>query len=161
MVQSEFCKTFSGLSSLEEMTLPQSVAESMLRVDSYYEDSVYTGDDANVYNSSWNSTQIGTVRISEDYGYIEGVSYTRVNGYEVYVFDPEDIESRTPIEGFEGFTKTFYWSGYPAGTNRQSTTVAIERVHTFHLRVTGKNDGSLPPSITINGISCAVDVMQS
>lgn len=161
MVTGEFCKTFSGLSALESMTLTDDVLLKLLRVSSYYEDRIYTGDNSAVYNQSYQSRKASTVRITDDYGYIDGQSYTHIYGYDLNAIDADAIAEASEVLGFESFTRTSYWSGYPKGTNRKNTAVAIERVYTFHLRVTGKNDGSLPPEIMINGINCMTDVMQS
>ena len=161
MVQGEFCKTFAGLSSLEEMTLTDDVFLKLLRVSYYYEDRLYDGNDSKVSNQVASSKKASTVRITDDYGYIDGQSYTHVYGYDLYVFDADSLAESTEVLGFEGFTKVSYWCGYPKHANRKNTTVGIERTYTYHLRVTGKNDGTLPPEIIINGIPCMTDVMQA
>lgn len=154
---SEFCKTFSGCSSLASITVPDDVALAFLRVDSMYVDSVFTGTDAKVSSAVTKSKKASNIRITDDFGFIEGNSYTHVSGGDVGAFDPDSIESKTDIIGFESFTKSYYWCGYPKNGDRRKQTVAIEREYSFYLRVTGENDGTLPSSITVNGMTCIIE----
>jgi hypothetical protein len=75
----------------------------------------------------------------------------------VAIFDPDDTAAETDTATFTPFTKSYYWCGYPDGGDRKEETVGIERIYAFSLRVTGKNDGSLPQSLTVNGMPCHVE----
>ncbi len=153
----EFCKTFSGCSFLESITVPDDVALAFLRVDSMYNDSIFTGTDSKVSSAVSKSKRATNIRITEDFGFIEGNSYTHIYGGDVDAFDPESIESEASVIGFESFTKSYYWCGYLEGTDRRSQTVAIEREYSFYLRVTGENDGTLPSSVSVNGMHCIIE----
>lgn len=156
MIRGEFCKTFSGCSQLSELVLPEEMLKTFLRVDYSYTDKLYTGEMSELTKAIKECKKANSVRITDDYGFIDGVSYTRVYGGDINVFDPEEIKGQYSVIGFEQFTKTSYWCGYPEGTNRKTQTVGIERVYSFFLKVTGKNDGTLPSEIIINGMKCAV-----
>lgn len=153
----EFCKTFSGCTLLESITVPDDVALDFLRVDSMYTDSIFIGTDAKVSSAVSKSKKASNIRITEDYGFIEDKSYTHIYGGDVNAFDPERIESEASVIGFESFTKSYYWCGYPKGTDRRNNTIAIEREYSFYLRVTGENDGTLPSSVTVNGMHCIIE----
>jgi hypothetical protein len=133
----------------------------MMKVESFYVDQPYEGNDSAVKSAYDYAVKTTYVRITDDYGNIDGVSYTHVQGTDVGLFDAEQIERQTEILGFEDFTKSAYWCGYPKGSNRKANAIAIERIYTFYLRVSGKNDGSLAPEITVNGVRCSTETMQS
>ena len=159
--KTDFCKTFSGLSYLRELIIPDENFISMMKVESFYVDQPYEGNDSAVksaYDYTVNTTH---VRITDDYGYIDGVSYTHVQGTDIGLFDAEQVEREAEVLGFKDFTKSAYWCGYPKGANRYSSAIAIERKYTFYLRVLGKNDGSLAPEIIVNGVRCSTETMQS
>ena len=157
----DFCKTFAGLSFLEELVTPDENFVSMMKVDSFYIDVLYTGNKdavASILDYALNTTY---VRVTDNYGNIDGVSYVHVQGTDINIFDPDEIERETEILGFRDFKKQTLWCGYPEGSNRQTSAVVIERVYTFYLRVTGKNDGSLPPEISVNGVRCLTETMSN
>lgn len=152
----EFCRTFSGCSSLKEVILTEENAREFLRVSSTYTDSLYEGTNSSVTKAVSNCKKNNKVRVVDDYGYISGTSYTHIYGGDVDFFDHEEIASSTDVIGFEPFNKTYYWCGYPKGTNYKKQAVALQRDFSFFLRVTGKNDGSLPQSVTVNGMNCVI-----
>ncbi len=156
-VTGEFCKTFSGCSSLENLVIPDSAAEALLRVDAMFTDALYTGTNKSVKNAVNKCKKASNVRITDNFGYIGETSYTHIYGGDVAAFSPEDVAASKSIIGFESFSQSYYWCGYPSWTNRKNTTVAIERTYTFYLRVTGGNDGTLPFKINVNGMECAVE----
>ncbi len=156
-VTGEFCTTFAGCSSLREVNIPDEAAEALLRVDAMYEDRLFTGKNTAVTKAVNNYKKASTVRITVGFGYVGETGYTHIYGGDVDFFDYEDVAAKTSVLNFESFTKTYYWCGYPNGTNRKSTTVAIEREYTFYLRVTGGNDGNLPSRVTVNGMECVIE----
>ncbi len=159
--KADFCKIFSGFSYLEELILPDENFEAMMKVDSFYVDMPYNGNDKAVASALDYAINTTYVRITDDYGNIDGVDYVHVQGTDVGIFDAEQIERETGVLGFKDFTKTTYWCGYPEGSNRKNTAIAIERLYTFYLRATGKNDGSLPPEITVNGARCSTETLEN
>lgn len=156
IVREEFCKTFSGLLSLENLTLPDNVATQLLRVYYKISDSVYEGDDTRISDAVKKSKKAEQARITDDYGFVSSVSYTRVYGGDIDAFNPDVKAEETSVDGFTPFELTSYWCGYPKDGDRKKDTVAIERTFSFFLRTTGKNIGTLPESVVINGFSCAI-----
>lgn len=159
--KTDFCKTFSGLSYLEELIIPDDNFEAMMKVESFYMDMPYKGNDKAVASALDYAINTTYVRITDNYGNIDGVNYVHVQGTDIEIFDAEQIERETEILGFKDFTKATYWCGYPEGSDRKNTAIAIERLYTFYLRTTGKNDGSLPPIITVNGVRCSTETMEN
>ncbi len=156
VVREEFCKAFSGLLSLNELTLPQETAEALLRVSYSFTDAVYEGNDKKVASALKASKKAGTVRVTDDYAVIGGTSYSHIYGGDVYEIDAAAEAESISVRDFKPFELKSYWCGYPTGGNRKTETVAVERTYSFYLRTTGKNTGTLPSAITINGISCVV-----
>lgn len=153
-VREEFCKLFAGCLSLEEITMPDKMAEALLRVDAEYTDTLFEGENKTLENAVKKYKRASSVRLTDHYGKIDGVSYTHIYGGDIDVFDVEEIKEATPVLGFTSFEKSSYWCGYPMGGNRLTETVGIERTFTFFLRTTGKNDGTLPSTLTVNGMPC-------
>lgn len=156
LIRGEFCKMFSGCSKLSEIILPEQMLKTFLRVDYSYSDALFEGEMSELTKAIKDCKKASSVRITDDYGFVDGVSYTRVFGGDINAFDPDEVKDGYDAVGFEQFTKTSYWCGYPEGTNRKTQTVGIERMYSFFLRVTGKNDGTLLSKITINGMECTV-----
>lgn len=156
-VTSEFCTTFAGCSSLKEVNIPDETAEQLLRVDAMYEDRLFTGKNSKLTSNISKCKKQSTVRITASFGYIGEKGYTHVSNFDVDFFDYEKVAEEQSVVGFESFSKTYYWCGYPNGANRKTATVGIEREYTFYLRVTGGNDGNLPSKVTVNGMECVIE----
>lgn len=157
LVTAEFCKTFEESPLISVLNLHDDTVRSFLRVDSTYVDSLYTGTKSTVTKAVTNCKKNSKVRVVDDYGFINDVSYTHIHGGDVEGFDPDSVASETDVVGFESFNKTYYWCGYPKGTNYKTQTVAIQRDYTFFLRVTGKSSGALPGTVTVNGMNCVIE----
>lgn len=155
-VREEFCKTFSGLISLKEMTLPELASEAMLRVSYTASDERYEGDDKKIASALKTCRSAKTVRVTDDYAKIDGISYSHIYGGDVYLIDPDSEADAAPVIGFTPFEKETYWCGYPTGGDRKNETIALKRTYSFHLRTTGKNTGTLPSSVVINGVPCEI-----
>ncbi|MBQ7125276.1 MAG: leucine-rich repeat domain-containing protein [Clostridia bacterium] len=155
-VKEDFCKAFSGLLSLENLTLPDSIAAQLLKAFYEISDALYTGDNKDVTEAIKKSKKLSQPRITEDYGFISSESYSRIYGCDVNTFDPDAKAKETSIDGFIPFEMKSYWCGYPKNGNRKNDTVAIERTFSFSLCTTGNNLGTLPNYLTINGFNCAV-----
>ena len=93
---------------------------------------------------------------TDNYTEIGGKTFSHIYGGDVYPVDPDVKAKETPIVGFTPFDVTTYWCGYPSDGNRKDDTVAVERVYSFLLRTSGRNNSALPESITINGFNCIV-----
>lgn len=156
-VTGEFCTTFAGCSSIKEVNIPKEAAEQLLRVDAMYEDRLFTGKNSNVTSAVNKYKKQSNVRITVSFGYVGETGYTHIYGGDVNFFDYEEVAKKQSVTDFESFTQTYYWCGYPNGTNRKNTTVALEREYTFYLRVTGGNDGNLPSKVTVNGMVCVIE----
>ncbi len=156
-VRSEFCTTFADCWSIKEVNIPNDVAEQLLRVDAMFTDRLYTGKDSAVTKAVNKYKKQSTVRITVGFGFIEDVGYTHIFGGDVGYFSYEDIAKEQSVIGFESFTKSYVWCGYPNETNRKNTTVAIEREYTFYLRVTGGSSGELPLKVFVNGMECMIE----
>ena len=156
-VTGEFCTTFSGCSSLEEVNIPNEVAEHLLRVDAMYEDRLFTGKNSNLTTAINKYKKASNPRITVSFGYIGDTGYTYIFGGDVDFFDYEEVAKAQSVTEFEPFTQSYYWCGYPNGTNRKNSTVGIEREYTFYLRVTGGNDGNLPSKVIVNGMECVIE----
>ncbi len=156
-VTGEFCKTFAGCASLSEVNIPNEAAKAFLRVDAIHSDKLFTGKNSAVTKAVDKYKKASNVRITIGFGFIGDVGYTHIYGGDVDFFSYEDVAASTDVVGFEPFTKSYYWCGYPNGTNRKSTTVAVEREYTFYLRVTGGNDGILPSTVIVNGMDCMIE----
>ncbi len=157
LLTEEFCKTFSGLSSLEEINMPSEMAEGFIRVGFYHSDNIYDGENSELKKAINKYKKASNVRITENYSSIGGVSYNYIYGGEVDFFDAEEFSGSLEISGFEPISKSYFWCGYPQNGNRKNETVGIERTYSFFLRVTGTNDGTLPETVIINGMSCVID----
>ncbi len=155
-VREEFCKTFSGLISLKKMTLPELASEAMLRVSYTASDERYEGDDKKIASALKTCRSAKTVRVTDDYAKIDGISYSHIYGGDVYLIDPDSEADAAPVIGFTPFEKETYWCGYPTGGDRKNETIALKRTYSFHLRTTGKNTGTLPSSVVINGVPCEI-----
>ncbi len=156
-ITGEFCKTFAGCASLTEVNIPNEAAKAFLRVDAIHQDKLFSGKNSAVTKAVNKYKKASNVRITIGFGFIGDVGYTHIYGGDVNFFSYEEVASSTDVIGFEPFTKSYYWCGYPNGTNRKSTTVAIEREYTFYLRVTGGNDGILPSTVKVNGMDCMIE----
>lgn len=156
-VTGEFCTTFAGCSSLKEVNIPDEAAEQLLRVGASYEDRLFTGSNSKVTSAVNKYKKASNVRITVGYGFVGDTGYTYIFGGDVNYFDYESVAKEQSVIGFETFTKSYYWCGYPNGTNRKSTTVALEREYTFYVRVTGGSNGELPYRIIVNGMECIVE----
>lgn len=156
-LREEFCKLFAGCLSLQTVTMPDAMMTALLRVDASYTDTLFTGENKTVTNAVNKYRKASSVRLTDNYGKIDGVSYTHIYGGDIDVVDVEDAIAAAEIVGFTPFTRTSYWCGYPMGGNRLTETVAIQRTYTFFLRVTGKNDGTLPTDLTVNGLTCRAE----
>lgn len=155
-VREEFCKVFAGCPSLESVTLPDDVAAAMLRLSYTVVDSVFEGTNKELDAAVKKWKKASAARETKNYAWIDGVSYTHVYGGDLETFDMEELMAEVDILAFEPFEKTSYWCGYPEGGTRQEDTVGIQRTYVFSLRTTGKNDGTLPETLTLNGFSCSV-----
>ncbi len=156
VVREEFCKAFSGLLSLNRVTLPQETAQSLLRVSFSFADTLYEGNDKKVTSALKTCRNSQTVRVTDDYAVIGGINYSHIYGGDVNEVDADAEAGNVSVIGFSPFERKSYWCGYPTGGNRKTETVAVERTYSFYLRTTGKNTGTLPQTVMINGISCAV-----
>ncbi len=156
-VTGEFCTTFAGCSSLKEVNIPDEAAEALLRVDATYEDRLFTGKKSELTSAVNKYKKASTVRITVGFGFVGETGYTHIYGGDVDFFSYEDVAAKQSVIGFESFTKTYYWCGYPNGSNRKTSTVGLEREYTFYLRVTGGNDGNLPSRVTVNGMECVIE----
>ncbi len=156
-VTGEFCTTFADCRSINEVNIPNEAAEQLLRVDAMYVDRLFTGKNSKLTTAINKYKKLSNVRITVSFGYIEETGYTHIYGGDVDFFDYEEVAKKQSVIGFESFTQTYYWCGYPNGTNRKNTTVGIEREYTFYLRVTGGNDGNLPSRVTVNGMECVIE----
>ncbi len=155
-VREDFCKAFSGLLSLKELTLPESRIPLYLRPAWEPSDAVYEGEDKGLAATLKKAKGASAVRITENYAVIGGRSFTHIYGYDTNVPDVEAILAEIDVSTFLPYRLTAYWCGYPTDGNRKEDTVTVERTYSFFLRTTGKNDGSLPESLKINGRDCAV-----
>lgn len=153
----EFCKTFSGLSLLEEINMSDEMAENVIRVNYIFSDKVFEGENSSLQKAVNKYRKASNVRITENYANIEGVSYNYIYGGDVDFFDVDEYAEALAVKGFEPISKSYFWCGYPEGGNRKNETVGIERTYSFFLRVTGKNDGTLPETVIINGMTCEVN----
>lgn len=156
-ITEEFCTIFAGCSSIQEVNIPKESAEALLRVDASYYDKLFTGKYSAVTKAVTASKKASTLRVTPSFGYVGETAYTHVSGGDVDYFVYQNVASETSVHDFTSFTKSYYWCGYPNQTNRKKTTVAIERVFYFYLRVTGTNDGTLPSAVTVNGVECTVE----
>ena len=155
-VREEFCKVFSGCSFLESVELPDSVATAMLRLSYTITDTVFDGTNKTLAAAVKKWKKASAARETKGYGAVDGVPYTHIYGGDVDTFDMDKLIAKTDLLAFEPFEKVSYWCGYPEEGNRKDDTVGIKRTFTFSLRTTGKNDGTLPETLTLNGLSCAV-----
>lgn len=151
--RNEFCKTFSGCSSLKEINFTDDVLKIMLRFAFVYEDKLFTGTNSELSKALNGAKKVSDPRLIVEYGTINGKPYTRVNGYEIGLFEAEDIMKDLNIIGFKSYQKSYYWCGFSDGDTVKNS-VGIERVFTFYPKVTGKNDGSINGNLIINGMSC-------
>lgn len=155
-MQTDFCQSFAGCLSLTDITLTDDTFSQFLRVSYSFTDTVYDGDDTTITKTVSKYRTAAAVRVTDQYGTVNGVSYTHIYGGDLEVFDPDALLAGTAVLGFSAFQKTTYWCGYPDGGNRTSETVGIARTYSYFLRATGKNDGTLPKTVTINEIACVV-----
>ncbi len=155
-LREEFCKVFAGCLSLETLTLPDSIASAMLRVSYSHADSVFEGENKALEDAIKKWKKESAARLTDDYGTVGLVSYTHIYGGDVDTFDPDAVIAEIDVLTFEPFEKASYWCGYPKGGNRKTETVGIARTFSFFLRTTGKNDGTLPETLTVNGKLCRV-----
>ncbi len=155
-VREEFCKIFVGCPSLESVTLPDDIAVAMLRLSYTYTDAVFEGTNKTLAAAVKKWKKATAVRVTDHYGIIDSVPYTHIYGGDVDVWDIESVIAETNLLTFEPFEKATYWCGYPENGNRKEDTVGIQRTYSFTLRTTGKNDGTLPETLILNGLFCAV-----
>jgi len=155
-VREEFCKVFAGCSFLESVELTDSVAIAMLRLSYTITDTVFDGTNKTLAAAVKKWKKASAARETKGYGAVDGVPYTHIYGGDVDTFDMDKLIAKTDLLAFEPFEKVSYWCGYPEEGNRKDDTVGIKRTFTFSLRTTGKNDGTLPETLTLNGLSCAV-----
>jgi len=155
-VREEFCKVFAGCPSLESVTLPDRVATAMLRLAYTITDTVFEGTNKTLSAAVKKWKKASAARETKGYGTVDGVPYTHIYGGDVDTFDMDKLIAKTDLLAFEPFEKVSYWCGYPEEGNRKDDTVGIKRTFAFSLRTTGKNDGTLPETLTLNGLSCAV-----
>jgi len=155
-LREEFCKVFAGCLSLESLTLPESLARAMLRVSYTYTDSLFEGENKELEEALKKWRKEAAARLTDDYGRVGIISYTRIYGGDVETFDPDALAAEADVLSFEPYEKASYWCGYPKGGNRKTDTIGIARTFSFFLRTTGKNDGTLPETLTVNGKLCRV-----
>ncbi len=154
-VTEEFCKAFSGLSSLENIRLTENVANALLRVDFTFIDTVYSGDSTDVAKALRACKAGSSVRIIENYSVIDGISYSYVYGGEIESKELSELLD-TPVSQISKLSVSpSYWCGLAPLGYYKKNTVAIERSYSVFLRTTGKNL-SLPENVTVNGIYCSV-----
>ncbi len=156
VVREEFCKIFSGCHSLVSVTMTDTNAAATFRLSYTITDSIFEGTNKTLSSAVKKWKKASAARVTGQYGTVDGVSYTHIYGGDVDVFDLEKVLSKTDCLNFEPFERHYFWCGYPDGGNRKEETVGIQRTYTFLLRTTGKNDGTLPEILTINGLTCAV-----
>ncbi len=155
-VKEEFCKMFSGCMSLKNVTVKEELTESLLRPSYVYDDSLFSGEDKRIDKNLKNAKSKKTVRVTDDYGYVEDISYTHIYGYDLDTIDAEKVAKECSVKGFIPFDRMSYWFGYPKSGSRVNDTVALVRTYHFRLRTTGQADGTLPATLIINGAECAV-----
>ena len=155
-VRDEFCRIFSGCQSLEEVTIDDGTAADLLRVDYYITDAVFKEKNKTVSDALSKCVKASVVRITQSYAIVDGVPYTHIYGGDIDTPDPAALIAKTEIIPFKPFIKTSYWCGYPDGGSRKTDSSAICRTWSFFLRTTGRNDGSLPETLFVNGQFCSV-----
>lgn len=156
-VREEFCKLFAGCMSLEEVVMPHEMAEGLLRVTVSYTDTLFADSNSELDANINKYKKASTVRTTDNFGIVETIPYTRIYGGDINTVDTDKIIAETSILDFDPFTRTSYWCGYPTGGDRRTQTVGIERTFSFYLRVTGKNDGTIPSSFSVNGMPCTAE----
>ncbi len=155
-VREEFCKVFAGCSFLESVTLPDEAAVAMLRLSYTISDTVFDGTNKALSAALEKWKKASAARETEAYATINGVSFTHIYGGDIDTFDMNKLITKTDILSFKPFEKVSYWCGYPDSGSRKEDIVGIQRTFSFFLRTTGRNDGTLPEALTVNGLSCSV-----
>ncbi len=154
--QTDFCRLFSGCPSLQTVNLPENSVRPLLRVSYVYEDRLFLETNKDLTSAIKEWKKAAEARTTPAYGSIDDRSYTHIYGGDVNYFVADEVVDTLDVAHFTPFTQSFLWCGYPDEGNRKEDTVGIERLYTFSLHTTGINDGTLPESITINGMSCRV-----
>jgi len=155
--KTDFCRLFGGLPSLESVTMTDDAVRPLLRIAYTFSDVLFTGTNKTLDSAIKKWKKASQARTTPSYGTVGETPYTHVYGGDVDIFVPEDVIDETDVAQFTPFTKSYYWCGYPDGGDRKEETVGIERIYSFTLRATGKNDGTLPQSLTVNGMLCRVE----
>ncbi|MBO4770858.1 MAG: leucine-rich repeat domain-containing protein [Clostridia bacterium] len=148
-----FCAVFRDCDSLETLTVP----EQTLRVFTYpgyiISDSEYTGSSQRVLNLLKKYQAQPSVRVTENYGTVDGTGYSAIYGAVIDAVDPEDELSQIELGSFSEYTETSYWIGFDPNQETQDRKI-IERTFLFCLVLSGGGSEFDDRTVYINGLKC-------
>ncbi|MBR6426708.1 MAG: leucine-rich repeat protein [Clostridia bacterium] len=148
-----YTDVFRDCDSIQTLTVPDESLSALAYPGYIITDSVYTGSNRRVLNLLKKYAAQSSVRVTDNYGVIDGISYSAIYGAVIDAVDPEEELSRTDPAGFSEYTMTSYWIGFDPDQEPQERRI-MERTFLFCPILTGGGRELGDRTVYINGLKC-------